>query len=289
MPNDELAIIGLTRFSVDPACIIEPGRERKPLKELRAAIYNPVRLRQHFKLFKAFCLPSMAAAASRHPAFRHVVLVSPTLPRYYLWWLQAFRLRHAGWLHLRMVRPGDDLLEVMRRAISELAQGKGRVFNFRLDDDDALKPDFTDKVVELSRTCDDDKVVSFDRGLYVQRINSAMFRVHDKVYPNIACGLGQFCSSRAPSSIFEGGVHNRIAADRVVNVKDGPYWIRTLHAHNDSGSRTEDVPAITLAEACGRLASAFPHLDVKRALRALPATGGIGADAGAVRALFHIQ
>lgn len=286
--DSDLTIIGLTRYAVDPASIIEPGREVRPLERLRAALYDPAYLRKRFLLFKTYCLPSMIAAARRRPRFHSVLFISPELPerhRLRLGWLSR---RHSSWLHLRFVQPGEDLLAVTRRTVAELG-GAGRNFNFRLDNDDALNPAFIDRIVELSSGQEDGKVVSLDRGCYVQRVSKTAFRVQQKLYPQNAQGLGMFSGPSDPSCIFSLGLHTKIAADRVVNVTDRPYWLRTMHAYTDSGKRTDEIPTLTLSEACEVLAPAFGHLALETALMALPEATGIRADTNALRSFLHIQ
>lgn len=285
--GNELTIIGLTRYAVDPASIIEPGREVRSLEQLRAALYDPAYLRKRFVLFKTYYLPSMVAAARRHRRFHSVLFVSPDLPerhRLRLGWLS----RRYSWLHIAIVQPGEDLLAVTRRTVAELG-GAGRSFNFRLDNDDALNPAFIDRIAELSSTQEDGKVVSFDRGYYVQRVCGATFRVQEKHYPKNAQGLGMFSGPSDPACIFSQGLHTKIAADRVVNVTDRPYWLRTMHAYTDSGKRTDETPTLTLAEACEVLAPAFGHLTLETALMALPETKAVRADTSALRSFVHIQ
>jgi Putative rhamnosyl transferase len=283
-----LTLVGVTRFSVDPACIIEPGEATKPMATLRAALYDSARLRQHFGLFCNFTFPSMRAAAQRHPRFHYVVLVSPRLPAHYKARLYAMHLLNRTWFHLRTVREGDRLSDVTRRVALELSAGS-RTFNFRIDDDDAISPDFVNKVLDLSEAHDDGTIVSFDRGYYLQRLSHSSFRLHEKAYPKIAIGLGLFSAPRAAACIYLQGVHNRIAPERVVNVADRRYWIRTLHRENDSGIRAEETDPLPLADVCRSLAPAFGHLALERALAALPETAGTRVDPKARRILFKIQ
>jgi hypothetical protein len=166
---------------------------------------------------------------------------------------------------------------------------KARTFNFRLDDDDALSPAFLDRVVEIAARQEDRKIVSFDRGYYLQRLSGAVFRVHEKFYPKNAQGLGIFSEQDSLACIFGQGLHHRIEDRRVLNVSDRPYWIRTMHALTDSGKRTIGCPLLTLAEACEILAPEFGHLPLERALMALPETTGENEDVRALRTLYGIQ
>jgi hypothetical protein len=76
---------------------------------------------------------------------------------------------------------------------------------------------------------------------------------------------------------------------RVLNLSDRPYWIRTMHALNDSGKRTAESPLLTLADAHEVLTPAFEHLRLQDALMALPETVGEKEDDGALRALYRVQ
>ncbi|HEM8494225.1 TPA: hypothetical protein U2Q01_000640 [Burkholderia multivorans] len=282
------AIIGVTRFSVDPLSIIQQSLTEDEMHRRRTAVYVPARLTSRLALFRAFALPSLRSAAMRHPNFIHLIAYSSGLPPDIRASLHEISRPHRPWLQLLEVHPQEKFVDKVRDTVMAIAGGQV-AFNFRIDDDDAISPDFVDAVVLASTSAPEGTVLSFDLGCYVQRIADDRFTVYDFDYPKIAIGLGVFCGATSSECVFDLPVHTKIPAERIVHIRDQNYWIRTLHSHNDSGTRSASVQPVDGNNAVALLRPRFGHLSIADALRSLSIATEERRAEIASKILFHIQ
>ncbi|NML34319.1 glycosyltransferase [Paraburkholderia antibiotica] len=288
-------VIGVTRFSVDPLSIIGSSalKDQQDLLKRQLAVYQPERLASRWTLFNHFALPSLITAAERHENFFHLLAYSSTLTGPIRENLHALENRHRSWLRLVAVEPDESFNDVVRNEtrslLAEKAEGKCG-FNFRIDDDDVLNPDFVDAVAEVWPSCEEGQVLSFDLGQYLQRVTDNEYLVSDVDYPKIAIGLGVFCNATSQEYVFDLPVHNHIPDTRVVNIRDKAYWVRVLHSHNDSGTRSSPAQSrIPMEEASARLVARYGHLNIPKALQCLSIITETSRVQTAPKVLFGIQ
>ena len=74
--------------------------------------------------------------------------------------LELLRALNRSWMRIGVVRPEERLSDVTRRLVGELAGGR-RSFTFRLDDDDALRPDSIARIRERARDVADGTILYF--------------------------------------------------------------------------------------------------------------------------------
>lgn len=196
-------------------------------------------------------------------------------------------------MRLVAIEPTESFNDVVRSETRSLLVEKadGRCgFNFRLDDDDVLNPDFVDAVTDIWPSCEEGQVLSFDLGQYLQRVTADEYLVSDVHYPKIAIGLGVFCRATSQEYVFDLPVHHRIPDARVTNIRDKAYWVRVLHSHNDSGMRSTPTQSpISINEASARLSSRYGHLKIREALRCLSIITETSRVQTAPKVLFGIQ
>jgi len=267
--DEELAIIGITRFSVVERGPVKSFKRSKDLayEDRCRYIFDRHRMRRRFRLFEAFALPSLINIARQYEYFRHVILISHNLP---IHWKLRLRwvTRGLPWCRVVAVGPDTKMSATRRKVTAELA-GSRRYFSFRLDDDDALGADWLPAVLAHARTRKDDFVLTCTDGFYLQRDEPGSVRIAPMHYPNNAQGLGYFSRSRDGRTIYCLGKHTKV--DRrtaVVQFAERPCWLRALHRHTDSRTRLEDVPPVSYERAAQLLSQEFAHIDVRKAAAA---------------------
>jgi hypothetical protein len=264
--DGELAIIGITRFSVveTPASGAGTLRGATDFEVWRKRIFHPARLRRRFQLFRVLPLPSVAHIAKHYPHFQYVILISDNLP---LFWklLLRFMTRGRPWCRIVTVASGTSSMEARRRAVREFAYGR-RHYTFRLDDDDALADGYLSVVLDHARQ-EGEFVLSCDDGYYVQHSRRGV-RVEPRHYPRGAFGLGFFSDDPAGKTIYCLGHHQYVHQEaRVVHFGGQRCWLRTTHAGNHSGKRIRHTEPISIDDAVRLLGPEFGYLNLRRALR----------------------
>jgi hypothetical protein len=283
-----ICAVGVTRLAVDPKSVsIKHFGNHLELKLRREQLYEEKRLDIRWHLFEFFTLPSLEAAATRFSDFVHLLAVSSIAPDWFRERAHACASRKSGWLKIIEINPDESFMVRVRDTVSLIARGR-RIFNYRVDDDDALSPDFIDVLKGVGKI-QDGQVLSFDRGIYVQRCGEMSYYVQERDYPKIAIALGVFCSFPFAECVFDLPVHTRIPTERVVNIRDKVYWLRTLHGQNDSGTRAEAGPTLNLRDACSVLTPRFGHITLQEALPALPIATETSRFQGAKQILYRIQ
>lgn len=284
--NKPLVIIGTTRFSVDPSSIIR-DRRSIDLDKARLIIYDSNRLRQKLALFKIFALPGLLQAARRYSNFYHIVAFSELLPIEFRKELAKLVSHHGDWIRLLEVAPTSSLVEMVRGAVHALGNGRPTL-SFRLDDDDAICPDFVYRLEEHCRDAPDGTILSFDIGYYLQRISESSYVLEARDYPKVAIGLGVYRENGLGGCIFDLPVHTKIPSNTVLNIRDEVMWIRTIHEQNDSGKRVASQSVqMSLEEVQQSLHQRFHFLPLKEAISSLPITDDRSPLAS--RILFRIQ
>jgi len=268
--GEELAIIGITRFSVverGPVRSFSRGKGREYEDRYRY-VFDRHRMRRRFRLFEALALPSVMNIARQYKHFRYVILISSNLP---LRWKLRLRwiTRGLPWCRVVTVDRDGGMGPARRKATADFA-GARRYFCFRLDDDDALAGSWLSVVLDHARKRTDDFVLSCDDGIYLQKDAPGSVRIAPMHYPRGAFGLGLFSRDPNGRTIYCLGNHTKVdRAAEVVHFGGRPCWIRALHRHSESRTKLRDVPPVPLEQAEQLLSPEFGHIDLRKGVAAL--------------------
>ncbi len=264
-----LPIVGIMRFSL----VTERNRSNfkatagLPLSENLSLILHPDRLEKRISLLEAMALRSFDHQTD--PEFKLIILTSKSLPKYF-----KNRLRKMAesrpYIVVKTVVPEKSLQEAARSVVKEFAQDR-KIITFRIDDDDALSPDFIRSLREISKGSGHSDIMTFERGIYIEP-EGQEFLIQDRVFRNIAIGLATY--SNDGSTIFDRGSHMNLGAF-ITKIDTRPQaWIRLLHPGNDSGARInreKPFERVLVGDMSARL-PAFRQLDFPAVHRALKAS-----------------
>lgn len=268
--DNNLSIVGLTRMSLVTRQTLKSYKATKDLsfEEAQSLIYEPRRMRERITIFEAFCLPTYKMLHETDPRSLGLIFIGASMPAQLSSEIRSICAAVPG---VRVVEVADDLhpSEAAREELEKAATG--RVFSYRLDDDDALSSTFPAQVEAASREVEDGTVVSFDNGFSLARRGQDDYRLQERNYPMIALGLGVFASADQMETPLDLGNHARIAGTRKTHHVSTPHmWIRTMHADNDSDVRgLKREPARTRDDVAKTLSENFAHI-TPDALSALP-------------------
>lgn len=204
----EPVILGICRFSYLGLGDWVPYRHDKSieadrLERIARSLYDETRLAARFRAFEAVCLPSILA--QEDPRFIFLVVSSPQMPAHWRARLQALCDPHDQ-IHLLwsdVPRLGDALADTLR----ELHQlSAGRLWQFRLDDDDAIDARFLPRLRRHIRRMDGlrDCAISTARGVNVALYDGQPKRFLEYRRSFVAAGLAARLSDPA-RSIFAFG------------------------------------------------------------------------------------
>lgn len=235
--GERVAVVGLMRFnlvlneSVEEHWRISRG---STLEKMRRDVLDPKRLGQRLRLARA--MPIASLARQTDPDFRLCVLISTLLPQPYRAELAAIAGRHP-FIELVDVPPEANL----RRTCAGLVPPDAPCVTFRLDDDDAVGPNFIADLRTLATPGHEERVLSFVNGVQVER-RGRKLAFQEVEYLNNAFGLS--CYSRTGATIFDRGGHHDIDPAAIVAHPRPRAWLRSIHAQSDSASRFKpDAPS----------------------------------------------
>jgi hypothetical protein len=232
--NDDLLIVGITRFSVVTATSMRnfTATARLDLDQTRRLIWSAPRMLRRFVLFDRLMLKSVDRnLAQRHPLYRHIILVSKEMP--WIWKVRlAWSLRGKPWCQVLSLGTRDNSAEQIAAAIRATGH-KGRLFTFRIDDDDAIADLYLDAVRHAGVPAG--TVLSVPNGFNIS-CKDADIVIEKKRAPRIALGIGVFADMDAIRHVHQLGNHTKIHDRNPTLLVDdeGPFWLRTLHDTNGS-------------------------------------------------------
>lgn len=265
MGNGDLAIIGITRFSL----VLEKHQgsftatRGISYDEAASRIFDSKRMAHRFRLFRVFCLPTIMSLVRRDSRVHHIILVSKEMPLRWQVRLRAMVFGHPR-VHVvslsRAERFGPAVCAFAERIVS------GDVFTFRLDDDDALSRDYLPTVLEWCTSHPIGICLSLDDGLRVA-IKDGILLWRKTTMPCNAQGLGYLAAGTKLKTILDLGDHTKIADHTPTHHIKGIQWLYSIHGMNDGGLRISpnlrDEHARTIIE------TRFPHVDLRRAVSVL--------------------
>jgi hypothetical protein len=213
------------------------------LEDRARMLFDPVRLEARFALFEAVCLPSLAA--QNPDRFDAMLLSSAALPDRWKERLEGLLADHPN-ISARYDEP-DQHSDAFTRALAErfdTDHSKSHVrATVRLDDDDALSADFSDRIQPFVKPGLNGFALTFPKGYLVDvRQDPIMVSEHEKMCHSL--GLAFMSARPWKKHIYNVGPHLRTAefVPTVVDAKR-PMFVRLLHAHNASKSKPLGHPS----------------------------------------------
>ena len=288
-----LQVIGLTRFTVDPASIINRQRRNLNIRylketlhkkifansndqrsniELRNLVYNPARLRQRLDLFETFPWQTAIQFSTQYKDFCYLIFYSSLISADLLSSLHELVKPYHSWCRLVEVTPAQSFFRVCQRELRALRTHQN-VFSFRIDDDDALASDYLDHLIDSYSKRNTEQIFSLASGYYLSRVCEDAYLLESAYEPNIAIGLGRFIHGAQCLSIYdEECVHTLIPKDKVYYGTNLPSWIRTVHQTNDSETVISAKSSVVLDASNLRdaLGVRFSHVSKTEQLRMMP-------------------
>lgn len=205
----------------------------KALDDRAALIMRPARLERRFALFEQACLPSLVAQDP--DAFGAIVLASDRLPKPYRRRLEAALAPHPN-VQVAF-DPVGDMRERFRHHLHRRWGAAGLRATVRLDDDDALSADFTERLSAYVAPAFEGFFVTFADGVGVKRIGEEVmaWSMHA---PKIAAGLAYVAGGDDRTTIFDKGSHTKVCevAPTILDSR-APSYLLTEHGANDLGLR----------------------------------------------------
>lgn len=186
MDDDSYQIIVIIRFSLYTS---RGFYKKMPLDEL----YSNERMNRRFEMFEKVCLPSLRNQSTR---IYIVLLVSKKMPDEYLQ-----RIRRYEDVHISLIGENDDFSNNSIALKGVLKPNVKWISTVKLDDDDALHPSFSRKIMEYVGTCKPGtySLVSFPNGCQFVYGTDRCSECSTKL---VACGLTLIAPSRSKHNVY---------------------------------------------------------------------------------------
>lgn len=260
-------VLGVVRFSYLQSTDANfPITLNKSLEARREMLFAPKRMAQRFELFEAICLPSLAA--QNPDLFTGILLTSASMPQAHVDRLHALT-EAVPHLHVVPAEPNLSHLAI-REAVARHRPAEGMKLTFRLDDDDAISTDFTDRVAPYLQERYDGHCLTLLSGVGLCRLYGRV-RAWDRRHPFVSAGLSYINRAEAPETVYDCGNHSTVT-ERFPTLVDAsfPAFLQSTHGTNASSGH---VPALayllpsqtmSLRQAQARYGAAFPFLRQSR-------------------------
>lgn len=130
-------------------------------------------LEKRFKLFETFCLPSIKNQSIHN--FKWIVLFDAETPEPYRIRIDAYKKEcNAFTPYFIAPKDGRYFARIFQKIVAEQIQPDDIVITTYLDNDDALRYDYIEKIQELATRVEDKTFISFKYGLqYFTQLNIA--------------------------------------------------------------------------------------------------------------------
>lgn len=211
----------------------------------RSLLFDPARLERRLNLFRSITLPSLIGLGRRAREIEDVelhvpLLISPELPEAHRRQVEALAEPH-DFLHVvEAVRSIDTASDFIRARCRS-----GMMASVRLDDDDALLPDYIDRLAPYVDPRFDGYGISFPTG-YIGFVDEAgTFTSFSSIRsPNIALGLAYVCDAARSEvvNIYDFGPHT-VLDETIPVILDSRarLYLRTAHLDSDTFSTAETM------------------------------------------------
>lgn len=269
-------IVGMIRFSL----VLSDGNFFPTMTDMPLAgrierIFDTARMARRFDVFERFCLPSLRAQTD--PGFNAILICSQLMPD--MWKQRLERLlRNDHNIYARFFRLDANIQRVYKRALHEMVSHDSPVHaSFRLDDDDALAPDFISQLRQRLMQEREGYALTFSRGFRLGP-SEAGFTLETCDKPKLSAGLTYYSAHRNASipkmqSVYNVGSHMKIDTYVPTEIEGGSVmFLQTSHGANVSMRKLrQGEPDLSSRDVLERIAGRFPWVD-ENALVAL--TGG---------------
>lgn len=230
-----MTVLGIIRFSLlleRPSAVWELARAADQ-SEFISSLFSEERLAQRFRLFEAFCLPSLDAQTERN--FEILVVASAEMPGRYKDRLnQLAETREYLRVHYSPAVP--SVAVAIKNGLSEIGVAAGPLLSFRLDDDDALCRSFVEDLLTRCRESrGSDYVVTAPGGYYMRNVMRKL-ELGYVSYPGIGIGLARAVSDWGLlGTVYNLGNHKRIQQGSMIRIREGRVsWLRSIYGTSDS-------------------------------------------------------
>lgn len=256
--------VGITRFSVvtfDSLAWFQSTRNLT-VEEAKLLVFDRRRLDLRLKIFARFALPTYVALTRQERSYA-LILVNHDLPSPVRKRLKEMIDPYPN-IRLLVLKFGQSFKAPTKKVSAELAEG-GRLFSYRMDDDDALAPSYLDVVRAEIDKLPDGTVFSAVDGCIVAPAPGERFQLQRCAMGQLGLGLGVVTSAESEYlSAFHLNshmtVHQRFPVHFVATER--PVWLRTRHGNNDSVKNRGASPPVEmdLPQALDMLKPDFPFI-----------------------------
>jgi len=209
----------------------------KSIEERIAAVFAPERMARRFELFEAICLPSLKAQNPDH--FHAILLVSSHMPNEYLERLEALVEKTPN-ISIAVREPGF-VPYLFGTAIAELVHGDAPTVTVRLDDDDALAADYSDRVQKYLIPAHHEYCLTFAEG-YDLTVGQGALEIRPNYAPCIAAGLGMISTTSQEFNIYHCGIHVEIPKNFPTLIDTSArMFVRTRHDMADTSAHPKNT------------------------------------------------
>lgn len=259
-----VAIFGFMRFSVVLSSATVHGwkaTKGHSLAQNAASILAPKRIESRLRLAQAMPIASLARQTDAD--FVIYMLISGLLDEGSKRVIAQMAAKHA-FVRVVEVDPSDNFQDIAAR----LTPADQPIITFRLDDDDAVGPNFIADLRGMAAPENEERVLSSPNGVYMAREGKHLTFQRVR-YPHNAFGIAFY--SRKGSTVMHQGNHARIPEAEMRLLPRPDAWIRSIHADSDSDTRLRSGPPKWTAtpEAAGTHLPDYRDMDFKAAVRDL--------------------
>ncbi|MCB4769423.1 putative rhamnosyl transferase [Ancylobacter sp. Lp-2] len=265
-----VTFVGVTRFSVVTRDSLTWFRSTRDLslEQAKETVFDTGRLQQRLRMFSRYALPTYVALTRRERSYA-AILINHDLPSFAVKSLKKLLAPHPN-IRLAVIGEGHSFRLKSRNACARLAEG-GRLYSYRLDDDDALSPGYFDAIAPQLDQLPDLTVISAPEGRTIAPAPDEVIQVQECSIKHVAQGLGVVSGPDRYLSAYDLGNHMVVYKKYPVQLiaTGRPLWLRTRHIDNDSPTRRGPPPVnVALAQASVDLKKDFPFINLA-ALRVL--------------------
>lgn len=257
-------IAGIVRFSV-LSTLANPFKAWRDqnFESYSDHILSDERMERRFDLFENITLPSLQAQNTQN--FIIYAITAKLLNDRWKQRLEALTDKYK-FLRIHYEDAENFVMRMSSKVILSEVDTSRPFATFRLDDDDALRADFTTRLARYIKPQFQKMAVSLSKGFIVHIDDNHKVGIQPFLHPNASAGIAVIGGKRFTKTIFDiSDKHIRMHV-RLPVVNDGrePAFILTTHGSNDTGAkRSADNITLSRLEAQEELISAGFHINLE--------------------------
>ena len=250
--------VGVVRFSVLSTVYNKfQAWNDQPFKDYAKVILDDKRMQSRFQLFENTTLPSFDAQTEK--SFALLVVAPRLLDDKWRDRLSALQRRYR-FLRVFYVHEKDfRMSHVSQRLVDEIVPDADYFSTFRVDDDDAMKEDFIQRLSYYHRRAFVGFGVSFSKGHYLDiDFKSGMYGLRPKQRTNIGAGLAFIGSKEKPQCIFDisdGHLNFHTKRSVVVDGRKDAFLVLNHDSNDTEGSRHGNEYPLTIGAVSKEIAN----------------------------------